>query len=463
MSYGVKSYGDDGYLSLHSDYSSLVYIGEASVNVAPIRAVYTGEGAETISSSHLTSNYDMGYIVQFRIQEAYSHIVPFYIPYSSDQEIAILDMYNGGTYWDINVLFSGYSSYAPQVHVFAPLTEIPNPTQSDYGLTVYDANGDIVFTDRYRPLRVDDVVTVTHPSNIKAGARGTCGNDASCEIDYTPDQSSTATGSVDNTATKMYHVVTSAYGGLAYQNSGTYTQSCGLFNWGDRKYAWAYQSWASFRGTLKHPHNTANHIATYTGDFCGKIHQLKSGSCGFSGFLGALIGLVGVILAPVTFGASLTLTAGVAITAAIVGFAVGEALSPSTPSLRAYEQDDTFDTANTQNLIMTDADYYGIDTSLDSGSDNGLTWGYFYSVTEPSYIWAENPGGDLPFIVYNDITVARGLPSSEFNLGGGIPDGATSITTGGFTYYKGPTLRAHFYPSVDFIPGYFNYYDVGRE
>ena len=225
MSYGVKSYGDDGYINLHSDYSSMVYLGEATVNVDPIRAVYTGDQAETITSSRLTSHYDMGYIVQFRIQGAYSHIIPFYIPRFSGQEVAIMDMYDGGTYWDINVLYSGSLSQSPAVHIFVPLTEISNPTQSNYGLTVYDANGGIVFTDRYRPLRGDDVVTVTHPGNIKAGSRGSCGNDAGCDINYTPDQSSTATGSVNNTSTKMYHVVTSAYGGLAYTNSGSYSRS----------------------------------------------------------------------------------------------------------------------------------------------------------------------------------------------------------------------------------------------
>ena len=375
MSFGLKSYGDDGYLNLHSDYSSMVYVGEASINVNPIRPVYTGSEAETINSSRLSVNYDMGYIVQFRIQGSYSHIIPFYIPRFSAQEIAIMDMYDGGSYWDINVLFSGTVSQTPKIYVFAPLTEISNPAQSDYGLTVYNDDGEIVFTDQYRPLRVDDVVTVTHPSSIKTNSRGTCGNDAACDINYSPNQSSTATGSVNNTSSKMYHVITSAYGGLAYQNNGTFSRSCGFLNLGTRKYAWAYQSWASFRGTISHPHNTANHVASYEGDFCGKIHRQVNGSCGFSGFLGALIALAGVILAPVTFGASLTVTAGVAITAAIVGFAVGESLSPSTPSLRAYENDAIFDTANTQNLIMTDAGYYGIDTSWQSGGGNTRIYG----------------------------------------------------------------------------------------
>lgn len=461
MSFGIKSYGDDGYLNLHSDYSSMVYIGEASINVNPIRPVYTGSEAETITNARLSSNYDMGYIVQFRIQGSYSHIIPFYIPRFGAQEIAIMDMYDGGTYWDINVLFSGTVSQTPKVHVFVPITEIPNPAQSDYGLTVYDSSGDIVFTDQYRPLRVDDVVTVTHPSSIKTGSRGSCGNSAGCDINYTPDQSTTATGSVNNTSTKMYHVITSAYGGLAYQNNGTYSKNCGFLNLGTRKYAWGYQSWASFRGTISHPHGTANHVASYQGDFCGKIHRLVSGSCGFSGFLGALIGLVGVILAPVTFGASLTLTAGVAITAAIVGFAVGEILSPSTPALRAYENDAIFDTANTQNLIMTDAEYYGIDVAADSGSDNGFTGTYQYSDTQPFYMWTENTGGTFPFIWWNDLLVAYGRPGANAGVVG-IPEGATSLTTGGFTYYRSPNLENSI-PDTIFGGTSLDYYGVGRE
>jgi len=48
MSYGLKSYDDDGYINLHSDYSSLVYAGEMSESASPVRPVYAGSNAISI-------------------------------------------------------------------------------------------------------------------------------------------------------------------------------------------------------------------------------------------------------------------------------------------------------------------------------------------------------------------------------------------------------------------------------
>ena len=67
MSYGIKSYSDDGYLNLHSDYSSLVYVGEMSVSVAPVRFQYSGDNSYTISLETSKLKYDQGYSVNFHI------------------------------------------------------------------------------------------------------------------------------------------------------------------------------------------------------------------------------------------------------------------------------------------------------------------------------------------------------------------------------------------------------------
>ena len=455
MSFGIKSYGDDGYINLHSDYSSLVYIGEMTQSVAPSRFVYTGDYSQTITSARLSSNYDMAYVMQFQYAVDFTYIMPFYAPNFSGQEIAVMDVVKENGVWKVNVLFSGASTQKPQFFVFAPITELSNIQQSAYGLTVWDAGGNIVFTDTKRPLRVDDVITITHPTSIRVGSKGSCGNDPSCDVNFTPDQSSTYTGSVNNTSTKMYHVVTSAYGGLAYKNDGTYTRSCGFLNLGKRKYAWGYQSWDSFRGTIKHPQGTAQHTATWAGDFCGKAYQLVSGSCGYGGFLGFLLAIAGVVLAPVTGGASLGLLA----VAGLTGFVIGEAVfAPSTPSLRSYIADEVFDTNNTVNLIMTDADYYGITISGSgtSGGTGSFTGTYEYTgFAQPFTWWATTPDGISVYwngtVVYSQSGVSN-------------PGSVTSISgTDGLTYYR----AANYSDFLDLTAmgigaGIYYYYPVGR-
>ena len=430
MSYGIKTFGDDGYINLHSDYSSLVYVGEFTKTTNPVRPVYEGDYANAILDYNKVNNYDQGWLVQYEFEFDTDNLIPFYRPNYNGQEIGIIDVVNEGDVWVVNVLFKGDAGNFPRIFAFAPLTDIPTVTLSDSGIAVYDEDSQLVFTDSQPPLRIDDVLTVQHPASIKTGARGSCGRDGTnCHIDFTSDQTTTHTGTVNNTNSKIYHVVPSAYGGLAFDNEGTFERSCGLFGWGDRKYAWAYRSWSSFRGTLTHPYGTANHNTGWLGDFSGAMYQQKSGSCGYGGFLGALIGIVAVVF---TGGIGLALIGG-----ALAGFVVGELTSPTSPSLKAYENDEIFDQNSSYELLVTDAAYYNIDAA--NGIDDSINYEdltYYYD-TSPKTYWKnssvefENGTGIATTIevYWNGALVSEGTTIGEFS---------TSFTTGnGDTYIRG--------------------------
>lgn len=448
MSYGVAAYGTDGKLTFHSDYSSIVYGGEMSKTTDPARPTYTGDHHIAITPALKSSNYDIGWIVQYKITLDVDYMVPFYKPAFNNQEIAIMDVVNEGTSWVVNLLFSGNSLQYPYVYAFAPLTELPSSavTLNSHGIAVYDANSDLVFTDSKRPLRIDDVIAITHGTTIKSGSKGTCGNSNSCHVNFTPDTSTTYTGSVNNTTSKLYHIVPSAYGGLAYENSGSGTNSCGFLNLFDRQYAWSYKSWASFRGTVRHPRGGATHIADWEGDFAGAAHQYVQGDCGLGGVLGALLGIVAAFL---TGGAALIIIGG-----ALAGFAIGEMTVGTTPSLKAYDDDETFDTSNTVNLLVTDTSYYGITDDGDVNITDRLTYSYSHNSLDASnwtqWIYSNGIYG-AQFSVYIDGTVPVAL--------GGIfgttapASTATSYTLNNATYYRG-TLQATEY----LVPGYTTLY-----
>jgi hypothetical protein len=429
MSYGVAAYGTDGKLTFHSDYSSIVYGGEMSKTTDPTRPTYTGDHHIAITPALKSSNYDMGWIIQYKITLDVDYMVPFYKPAFNNQEIAIMDVVNEGTSWVVNLLFSGNSLQYPYVYAFAPLTELPSSavTLNSHGIAVYDANSDLVFTDSKRPLRIDDVIAITHGTTIKSGSKGTCGNSNSCHVNFTPDTSTTYTGSVNNTTSKLYHIVPSAYGGLAYENSGSGTNSCGFLNLFDRQYAWSYKSWASFRGTVRHPRGGANHIADWEGDFAGAAHQYVQGDCGLGGVLGALLGIVAAFL---TGGAALIIIGG-----ALAGFVIGEMTVGTTPSLKAYDDDETFDTSNTVNLLVTDTSYYGITNYGDVDITDRLTYSYNASTTNPTH-WVyttSNVFTEFGIRMPNVFIAAGGI------WGGVVPAStATTYTAGGSTYYRGP-------------------------
>jgi len=439
MTYGIKTFSDDGYLNLHSDYSSLVYLGEMTQSVAPTRFIYTGDNAKPLSAATISSNYGTGFTYQVSFDTTADFVVPFYLPSFDGQDVGVMDLVQETGAWKVNVVYSGASNLKPRLFLFGPISDVPNITPNSFGLTVYNADSEIVFTDSKPPLRIDDVVTITHPSSIRTGSKGTCGNDASCDVNFTPDQSSTVSGSVNNGTSKLYAIIPSAYGGLAYSNSGTFRKNCGLFNLGNRNYAWGYQSWSSFRGSLRHPVGTSEHVASWTGDFAGKIHQENSGGCGVGGFLGAILGIVAVIAAVGTGGASLALLA----VSGAVGFVVGTALGASTPSLRAYEEDTTLDTTNSTNLMITDASYYGIDSSAVAGTGidgDGVPTGV--SVT---YVadYAPLVGYLVNTIWMKPVNtgVSAGVAYGGVVISDNIPNAATSYThTDGYTYVREPEV-----------------------
>tara|TARA_B110000902_G_scaffold132878_1_gene154233 strand:+ start:405 stop:2165 length:1761 start_codon:yes stop_codon:yes gene_type:complete len=430
MSYGIKTFSADGYVNLHSDYSSLVYVGEFAKTTNPVRPVYEGDYAIAILDYNKVNNYDQGWLVQYTFDFDTANLIPFYRPNYDGQELGIIDVVNEGTTWVVNVLFKGDVGNFPRIFAFAPLTDIPSVTLSDNGLAVYDEDENLVFTDSQPPLRVDDVLSVQHPTSIRAAARGTCGRDGtSCHLNYTSDQSNTYTGTATNTNTKLYHAVPSAYGGLAFDDNGTYERSCGFLGWGDRKYAWAYRSWSSFRGTMTHPYNTTNHNTGWLGDFSGAMYQQKSGSCGYGGFLGALIGIVAVVF---TGGVGLALIGG-----ALAGFVVGTLTSPTSPGLKAYEADAMFDQNSTYELIVTDATYYNIDGA--SGIDDSIDYDnltFNYSTLSNTY-WEHSSieGPDGSSIVDTINIYWNGAQITDYNT---VSQFATNYTdANGDTYIRG--------------------------
>lgn len=396
MSFGVKAFGDDGYLSLHSDYSTLVYAGEMSKNADPVQPVYSGDNAIAISASQKTYNYDMGWIVQYKITLSAGYIAPFYRPAFDSQKIAIMDVIHEGDTWVVNLIFSGSSTQYPRVFVFAPISELSGITFNAWGVKVKDANGNLVYTDSKPPLKIDDVILITFPTLIKTGSKGSCGNDHACHVNFTHDQSTGFTGTVKNTSSKLYHIVPSAYGGLAYSNGASGSGNCGFLGLGSYPWTWKYQSWDSFRGVLSHSRNTMAHYATWLADFAGAAHQYAEGGCGFGGFLGALIGIALVVA---TGGAALAVIGG-----ALGGFVIGELTVGTTPSLKAYDQDISYDTNNPGNLLITDMAYYGLTATDAAPSDDGKVFMY----NSQNY-WRADYWNWKTIIYWNNVDVLNGV------------------------------------------------------
>jgi hypothetical protein len=142
---------------------------------------------------------------------------------------------------------------------------------------------------------------------------------------------------------------------------------------------------------------------------------------------------------------------------AATGFVVGSVLSPSTPSVRAYETDEVKDVSNPSNLIITDATYYGITGEAGAGSGGGAGGSITYSYsgfTQPFTWWAVTSSG---YSVYWDGQVVVNVSTSS----GASVTSATG--TDGYVYYRATNpsdiLDTN---ALGLNLGIFYYYGVGR-
>jgi hypothetical protein len=452
MPYGIKTYDNEGFINLHSEYSKLVFGGEMTMSVTPTRPTYDGDQYIPITESRKDSNYDMGWLTQYTFTTLWpiNELVPFYHPAFSGQEIAILDIVNdGGNTWAVNLIFSGTQSTPPRLFVFANMKDVQNYLNpSGYGIVVRDPDNDIIFYDGLRPLRLDGFLEVTHPSSIKTGSRGVCGNDSTCHINFTSDGVSNNYAPVATTSTKWFHVVPSTYGGLAYKNEGSGSRNCGFLNLGNRKYAWAYQAWTSFRGTISSVNGSTNHVAAWKADYAGAAHQYAEGSCGYSGLLGLIVGAFIVVF---TGGAGLLILGG-----ALAGFALASLTSPSTPSVAFYDTDEVKDTNNPVTMLITDASYYGVSVSqvappvVSGGNPDGSAT-YLY-IASPPTLWGVGLDVGNVYVYWQGTLV--------YNAN--IPISTTSITTGGYTYLRGDYNNGFVDPNSGDNGFYYEMYAVAR-
>jgi hypothetical protein len=147
--------------------------------------------------------------------------------------------------------------------------------------------------------------------------------------------------------------------------------------------------------------------------------------------LGALIGIAAVVF---TGGIGLAVLAG-----ALTGFVIGELTVASAPSLRAYEQDAVFDQNKSYQLLMTDATYYGINTSSSSQGSGPSNLTYYYSLSNPFWWWA-----DVDSVLPDGTTSQQyaelywdGTEITDYGNGIFADFDGYSYTSGGNTYYKG--------------------------
>ena len=165
--YGIIVKDIENRISLHSDYSNLVFIGKATVGYDTKRLWATGENFYAYEDRKFWSEILFTTKYNYTLPKDLNYIIPFYKPKYLGQKIAPIEVSKNGLDWNFVVSHegsgNGYGDH-PDIYIFASMSEL-NPTLTDpYGLNVYGPDGVTpVFSTQYKPLRATKTLWLEPP------------------------------------------------------------------------------------------------------------------------------------------------------------------------------------------------------------------------------------------------------------------------------------------------------------
>jgi hypothetical protein len=332
--FGIKSYGEDGYLNLHSDYGNIVYIGHPNSNNTP-----TAIQVDIPESQYY--KFNLGWTIVYYVNTLVDFIIPFYKPAFLGQEVAIRDVFKNTAGWEITLVFSGGATNIPEIYLFSDLASAPNNGESSgpdaqYGVRVMDANGNITFRTDRKILKVDSITEIVAPTAIRVAAvsGSSCKSTSTCDqwFDLTPDTFTYPQLDAPVTDNTIFSLISDSYGSVSGKWNKSWDRCCNSICTRKRKYVSLYATWCNYVSSLRHVSGNTMQCG-WIGAEAGKFFQAKDSPCRTS-----LGGWFDSLLSSITLG--------------LID------LGPDDPSLPGYQDPYVIQSTNNGYLLVSSASYY---------------------------------------------------------------------------------------------------------
>jgi hypothetical protein len=156
--YGIIAWDRFNRVTLHSEYSNLIYLGKVVSPVSSSRVWLTGSGLK----GYDTNKFNVGITSRYVYTSSLNYLIPFFRPAAANSSIAPISMKKSGDAWEFTIVHD--EGFAPQIYFFGLFSEL-NPTVTDeYGVNVYKEDGSLSYSSQFKPLKLDRITTSESPA-----------------------------------------------------------------------------------------------------------------------------------------------------------------------------------------------------------------------------------------------------------------------------------------------------------
>ena len=201
MTVGIQAFNNSGNVLIDSELKNYHFIGKLDPTTSwQMPDILGGTAGKKSSPDYMDASQAQGTVYVFRVYcDGDKPPVCFIKPNDSSDTVytSQIKCIRDGTYWEVWILRTGGASGTPQLYCFTTPDQRLDISNDSYGAQVFNANGEVSFDSRAKPLRVVASGSISVPLLPHTGSLGSAYN-VNLEVNIPPSTVQTGVNFADN-------------------------------------------------------------------------------------------------------------------------------------------------------------------------------------------------------------------------------------------------------------------------